>query len=268
MPIVEITKEEYDKIKQKELEQSGMDVYDAVDDPQDADEIISNMDIADIEDVESADIDAIQPDSISVTESGEKYTDTSITNKPGNQSSGKVVTCSEINSSNFATNFKLSAHFTIHDLSTRIGHVIRDTKTVNGVTYNKFDIACNLKALCENVLEKIYNQYSTYGMDITSAYRNRGGSSQHEIGQAADVRFLKIPQKDYINVANWIQSNVSYDQLLFEFREPNSVWIHVSWNPKGNRGVSAPYPKYATFLNDITYKRLQIVNVPGFTYRA
>ena len=36
----------------------------------------------------------------------------------------------------------------------------------------------------------------------------------------------------------WIKNNLNFDQLILEFYkdgEPNSGWIHVSWNGDDNR---------------------------------
>lgn len=268
--VKEITKEEYDRIKQKEMQDAGLDVYEAVDDPQDADEIISNMTIDNEIDTESADTDLIQPEYIIVTPADEKCVDKTDISKPGTQLAGKAVSCSEINNNTFSYDMKLSDYFKLVDLTTRpvvSKYNIPETKTVKGITYTKYDMACNLKALSVNVLDKIKAQYND--MIITSAFRNKpGSSSQHDIGQAADMNFTNHRQQDYVTIARWIQLNVPYDQLLFEFRNPSSVWIHVSWNPKGNRSNSAPYPKYATFLNDKAYKRLAIENVPNFSFRT
>jgi hypothetical protein len=275
--VKDITKERYDEIKNKELQNSGLDIYEAYDDPQDADEIIANMETENIIDIEAEDIDNIQGSDaewtikpVMETQSKEKYVDKTDESKKTNMSSIGVISCSDINKSNYGLNLKISKYFTIADLSTKTtagSHSIPESKTIGTVTLTKYNIACNMKALCVNVLDKIKDKYPD--MKINSSFRNNGGTSQHEIGQAADISFPNhSQQKDYEGIANWIKSNVNYDQLLFEFRDPSSVWIHVSYNPKGNRSISATYPKYATFLNDKTYKRLSITKVPNFSYRT
>jgi len=262
----DITKERYDEIKNKELQESGLDAYEIYDDPQDADDIIANMSFEQQIDTEASETDLIQADYVFETNSKEKYVDkTDISKK--SEATGKIVSCSDINETNFSYNLGISKYFTIGDLTTGTTagkHPLKGSKTVNGVTYSKYDIACNLKFLCVNVIDKIKDKYPD--LSVNSAYRNNGGKSQHELGQAADLSFKSHSKKNYLSIAQWIQSNVNYDQLLFEFRDPTSVWIHVSYNPNGNRSTSASYPKYATFLNDKTYKRLQLTNVSGWNF--
>lgn len=275
--VKDITKERYDEIKNKELQNSGLDVYEAVDDPQDADEIITNLEFDNQIDMEAEDTDNItnSSDLIFETQSNEKYVDKTDLPKLNDQSNSgiikkdKIIPCSEINSSNYKPDMTLSKYFSLDKLTTKTSagkHTIPETKIIGDVIYTKYDIACNLMSLSVNVLDKIKEKYKT--MVVTSSFRNNGGTSQHEKGQAADMQFPGISQKNYIDIAKWIQSNINYDQLLLEFRNPNSVWIHVSYNSKGNRPVSSPYPKYATFLNDNPYKRLEFVNVQNFTYSA
>jgi len=41
-----------------------------------------------------------------------------------------------------------------------------------------------------------------------------------------------------MELAMWIKNNLNFDQLILEFYkdgEPNSGWIHVSWNGDSNR---------------------------------
>ena len=60
-------------------------------------------------------------------------------------------------------------------------------------------------------------------------------TSQHAEGKAAD---LEIPGVDNMELAMWIRNNLNFDQLILEFYkdgEPNSGWVHVSWNGNNNR---------------------------------
>jgi hypothetical protein len=63
-------------------------------------------------------------------------------------------------------------------------------------------------------------------------------TSQHATGNAAD---LEIPGVDNKVLATWIKENLEYDQLILEFYrdgEPDSGWVHVSWNSEKNRSNS------------------------------
>lgn len=128
---------------------------------------------------------------------------------------------------------QLSSHFKLEDLSVKafFPHAI---KAQNGLSLAQ--VACNLKALAENVLEAIWNQYP--GFRINSAFRTRqNGRSQHEKGQAADLQWPGISYDEYWTRINWIKNNINFDQLLFE--HGNSPWVHVSFNQAGNRPKSA-----------------------------
>jgi zinc D-Ala-D-Ala carboxypeptidase len=46
---------------------------------------------------------------------------------------------------------------------------------------------------------------------------------------------------DNKKLAEWIKENLEYDQLILEFYrdgEPDSGWVHVSWNSDKNRSNS------------------------------
>ena len=63
-------------------------------------------------------------------------------------------------------------------------------------------------------------------------------TSQHATGNAAD---LEVPGVDNKELATWIKENLEYDQLILEFYrdgEPDSGWVHVSWNSEKNRSNS------------------------------
>lgn len=129
--------------------------------------------------------------------------------------------------------FQVSTHFTLGQLSVKciFPHAI---KAQNGLTLQQ--IACNLKALAEHVLEPIWAKYPNFR--VNSAFRTRqNGKSQHEKGQAADLQWPGISYDEYWARINWIKDNINYDQLLFE--HGNSPWVHVSFNSEGNRSKSA-----------------------------
>jgi hypothetical protein len=60
-------------------------------------------------------------------------------------------------------------------------------------------------------------------------------TSQHSEGKAADIEVVNVDNKE---LAEWIRDNLEFDQLILEFYregEPDSGWIHVSWNSDNNR---------------------------------
>lgn len=104
------------------------------------------------------------------------------------------------------------------------------------------EVVDNLKLLCENVLEKVRSHFGK-PVIVNSGYRGPklnkaiGGvkNSQHLTGQAADI---EIPGVDNEHLFAWIRDNIEFDQLILEYHKkgiPDSGWVHVSWNTKGNR---------------------------------
>ena len=124
----------------------------------------------------------------------------------------------------------LTEHFTLADLcysSTAKAHNITNVPDAKGVG--------KLRALCENVLEKIWAHYNQKVI-VNSGYRGPavnalvGGasSSQHCKCEAADV---EISGLDNYTLACWIRDNLEFDQLILEFASGggNNGWVHVSW---------------------------------------
>ena len=135
---------------------------------------------------------------------------------------------------------KLSANFQLSEL------VKSQTAERKGIPNNPSPAHIdNLKALCVNVLQPIRSHFEAPVM-ISSGYRSPElciaiGSkitSQHATGNAAD---LEVPGIDNKILATWIKENLEYDQLILEFYrdgEPDSGWVHVSWNSDKNRSNS------------------------------
>jgi len=132
---------------------------------------------------------------------------------------------------------KLSNNFTLHEL-TYSDMAIR--KGMNNEP-NEEQIN-NLKLVCENILEPVRANFNS-PVIISSGYRSvavceavgSSAKSQHTKGQAADFEIVGIANKD---VADWIVNNLDYDQCILEFwkeSEPNSGWVHCSYNVSGNR---------------------------------
>tara|TARA_B110000305_G_scaffold162133_1_gene179398 strand:- start:188 stop:649 length:462 start_codon:yes stop_codon:yes gene_type:complete len=135
---------------------------------------------------------------------------------------------------------KLSANFQLSEL------VKSQTAERKGIPNNPSPAHIdNLKALCVNVLQPIRSHFESPVL-ISSGYRSPElciaiGSkitSQHATGNAAD---LEVPGVDNKELAIWIKENLEYDQLILEFYrdgEPDSGWVHVSWNSEKNRSNS------------------------------
>jgi len=132
---------------------------------------------------------------------------------------------------------KLSANFELAEL---IKSQVAERKGIpNNPSPDQID---NLKSLCINVLQPIRSEFDK-PVIISSGFRSAElciaiGSkptSQHAEGKAAD---LEIPGVDNMELAMWIKNNLNFDQLILEFYkdgQPNSGWVHVSWNRDNNR---------------------------------
>ena len=157
---------------------------------------------------------------------------------------------------NYQLTDKLSKHFTVADLTIKakahpgkVSGIVSYGRPSDRRPLSKQQIACNLKALAENILDPLKEKYSD--MVISSGFRNfkpRGGAtnSQHMVGQAADLQFTSTRPADYATIASWIKNNLNFDQMLLEYEKRNNytaVWIHVSFNPEGCRKT------FGTFWN-------------------
>jgi len=150
-----------------------------------------------------------------------------------NQSTENISSCDDFkNGINYNT--KISNNYTLGQLSSNAIVSKYEIKKQKGLS--KEQIACNLKNLAIDVLDKIKDKYP--GMIVTSGFRIGNGPSQHYKGEAADIQFNGKTNKDYIEISKWIKSNVPHDQLLLEYKNKGTkrAWIHVSYS-KSNRGM-------------------------------
>lgn len=130
-------------------------------------------------------------------------------------------------------NQKLSANFTLSEM------VKSETAERRGLnnTPGAAEVA-NLRLLAEKVLQPVREQYKR-GVKVNSGFRHPdvnaavGGSrtSDHTKGMAADI---EIPGVANADLAEWIQKNLKFTQLILEFYTPgvpDSGWVHVSYDP-------------------------------------
>jgi hypothetical protein len=100
----------------------------------------------------------------------------------------------------------------------------------------------NLILLCKNILQPVRNHFGKV-VSVSSGYRSvalceaigSSSKSQHTKGQAADFEIFGVHNKE---VSDWIVQNLNYDQCILEFwnpNDPNSGWIHCSFNDEVNR---------------------------------
>lgn len=110
----------------------------------------------------------------------------------------------------------------------------------------------NMRDLCVLCLDPIKDRYRN--MTLTSTFRNKAGTSAHDVGWAADMQFHAhgFVRGNLINVAREIASmRIPYDQLLYEYspaRGTSNPWIHIGYRRPsdggGQRGAAL------TFYND------------------
>ena len=153
----------------------------------------------------------------------------------GNSAVALPRSCNIIdNMDKFTPDLYLSKHFTLSALTKNGSRMPVNQK---GLTANQ--IVCNLKGLCENVLEPIAERYPN--MVITSGFRRpgdvRGSSniSQHYNGEAADIVIPGFSRQQHFEAACEIAKIVPFDQIILEYSGKSTVWIHVSFKYTANR---------------------------------
>jgi hypothetical protein len=129
---------------------------------------------------------------------------------------------------------KLTNNFTLEELTkseTALRRGLDNTPTV--------EVVENLKVLAEKVLQPVRDHFAK-GVKVNSGYRAPvvnaavGGSitSDHCLGMAADIEIPGLPNAE---LAQWIEANLEYTQLILEFYTqgvPDSGWVLVSYDPK------------------------------------
>ena len=132
---------------------------------------------------------------------------------------------------------KLSKNFSLRELTKS------STAERAGIDNNPTDLEhlVNMTHLAIHILQPCRDKFGV--ITVNSGYRSPalnktvGGStkSQHCFGQAADFESFSTPNPV---LAEWIRDNLEFDQLILEFyngKDPNSGWIHCSYNFMENR---------------------------------
>ena len=129
---------------------------------------------------------------------------------------------------------ELSKNFTLREMTRS------QTATRKGISNTPSGThQSNLVLLCQNILQPLRDYYGR-PLRVTSGYRSPelciaiGSSvnSQHAKGQAADFEIPGVSNKE---LAEYINENLNYDQLILEFftpDDPMSGWVHCSFNNK------------------------------------
>jgi hypothetical protein len=158
----------------------------------------------------------------------------------------------------------ISTNFTIWDMCNgAVGqHFFLETAIQNSGLTQK-DILINMCHHANSVLEPMLAAYGPF--TITSGFRNKSDSSQHNKGQATDIQFTNFhitsgtytkENKDAVRLAYYqraqnVRDNIDFDQLILEYFGTNP-WLHVSSNPANHRDLvltqTSPSPSFSPGL--------------------
>lgn len=148
-------------------------------------------------------------------------------------------------------NVQLSDNFTLAEL------IKSDVAARKGIDNTPSDpaIVVALRALATNILQPVRDHFgiafspnSGYRCPALNALVGSAPTSQHILGQAAD---FELPGIANHVLAQWIQGNLSFDQLILEFYvsgQPASGWVHCSYvSVEKNRRQTLTTPDGKTF---------------------
>ena len=118
----------------------------------------------------------------------------------------------------------------------------------------------NLRLLCERVLQPVRDHFN-HVVSVSRGYRSPqlcqaiGSSMDSQLakGMAADFEIYGTPNNE---IFNWISHNLMYDQMILEFwneDEPNSGWLHVSYDPDFNQNRKQYLRAYKNESNKTQY---------------
>jgi uncharacterized Zn-binding protein involved in type VI secretion len=152
-------------------------------------------------------------------------------------------------------NYPLGSNFILADLTigTWVNNVTKGCyfrhKVRAQAGYTEPEIICNLKALAENVLDPLFDQYPS-NFRINSGFRTfTTGRSQHEKGMAADIQWAGLSNAAYLTRAQWVRDNLPYDQLIME--HGNSIWLHISFNRLSTQRMQVLTMKNSSYVSGL-----------------
>jgi hypothetical protein len=152
---------------------------------------------------------------------------------------------------------QLSNFFTLAEMTRS------DTAARHGIANQPDEPALrNLKTLCAAVLDPLREAVQS-SITISSGYRGPelnariGGAkkSQHMEGKAADIQSSRVSVLDLFKTV--VRLRLPYDQVIFEAKNRNTKWVHVSHDPIRARGEIL----VATFSADGSSVRYRSVSV-------
>lgn len=132
--------------------------------------------------------------------------------------------------STWAPSFALSDNFTVASVTTSPAVSTYFLNANAGASQKQ--ILLNLCFLAKTILEPVRSLLGPF--IITSAFRKKSGSSQHNVGQAVDIQFPGYSAADYWESAKKIRDNINFDQFILEYGGRNP-WFHLSAKPNAHR---------------------------------
>ena len=174
---------------------------------------------------------------------------------------GGSVDCTAIHQG-FNMNTKLSPTTTLGDFINKLVAIPNcKRKSVPAqMGLSPDQIVCNLAHLCVEVWEPIKARYPNAIITNTLRVGSNVGAGPHGTGQGMDIQFNvtnggSIPPKDYFAIAQWIKSNISFNQMLLEYSTVKGylvAWIHISiYAGTGKQTNDAS--RVLTFMNNKTH---------------
>ena len=130
--------------------------------------------------------------------------------------------------------------------------------------YTPQEIVCNLANTAEACLEPLVAQeilpngmagYRQGLWGINSGYRLKGvlkaesETSMHCKGQALDIGLRGANRyKRTFDLVQLVERAIPYDQIILEYDNPTSNWIHIGYNYKGgNRRMAFTMSRHSTY---------------------
>jgi hypothetical protein len=188
------------------------------------------------------------------------------------------VNCAVIFSSErFTDSYKLTKNFTLGmciDGGVGGRHRLQNQTLTDVLQKNKEriytpqEIVCNLANHVEACLEPLVDKeivpqgmvgYRKGLWGINSGYRLKGvigpiesATSPHCKGQALDIGLRGSDRyKRTYELVQVIERTIPYDQIILEYDNPGSCWIHIGYNyAGGNRRMAFTMSRHATYQRD------------------
>ncbi len=192
----------------------------------------------------------------------------------GGTAPGQPVSCAIIlTTDRFNDSYKLTKNFTLGmcvDGGVNGRHRLQNQTLTDVLQGNKQriytpqEVVCNLANTVQACLEPLVEKeilpegmrgYKSGLWGINSGYRLKGvlaaesASSMHPKGQALDIGLRGSSRyKRTYELVQLVERAIPYDQIILEYDNPSSVWIHIGYNyAGGNRKMAFTMSRHSTY---------------------